>query len=110
MHYPFETNPIHQDATEEEFRRAPRETVDLTDDRLLRVTRLRLVTDPGFPLWEVSYCHGQLKDGTYVNVRLPYHQFSRRKLRREIVEMAIEAGVHAKRLGMLDEEVISKLW
>jgi hypothetical protein len=103
-----ETNPITEDV--QEFRDSIQETVDLADPRLRRVTRLRLVTDPGFPYWDVSYCYGVLKDGTNVRVELPWHQFSRRRLQSDIVRMAIEAGVHAKRLGMLDESVLSKLW
>ncbi len=39
----------------------------------LRITRLRLVSDPGFPLWDVSYCHGML-DGKHVDVDLPFSQ------------------------------------
>jgi hypothetical protein len=39
----------------------------------LTITRLRLLSDPGFPLWDVSYCHGIL-NGRHVNVRLPFSQ------------------------------------
>jgi len=76
--------------------------VDLADRRLARVTRLRLLTDPGCPFFDLSYCHGELRDGTPVRVRLPRHQFPKRGLSRSIVQMAIDEGVHAKRLGMLD--------
>jgi hypothetical protein len=37
----------------------------------LTVTRLRLLSDPGYPSWDVSYCHGVL-NGRHVNVRLPF--------------------------------------
>lgn len=78
-------------------------TVDLTDPRLARVTRLRLLTDRDFPYWDLSYCHGVLKDGTEVRVQLPVYQFSKRKpLKVAIVDMAREAGVYAKGLGLLD--------
>lgn len=77
--------------------------VTLDDPRLARVTRLRLLTDPGFPVWELSYCHGALKDGTEVTVDLPWFSFSKRKgLTREIVTMCKEAGVYAKGIGILD--------
>lgn len=80
-----------------------RETVDLTDPRLAAVTRLRLLTDPGFPYWDLSYCHGRLADGTEVRVTLPRFQFSKAAgLSREIVAMCKEAGVYAKGLGILD--------
>lgn len=48
------------------------DTVDWTEPGL-EITRLRLLSDPGFPLWDVSYCHGVLK-GRHVNVRLPFSQ------------------------------------
>ena len=28
----------------------------------LRVVRLRLLSDPGYPEWDVSYCHGYVGD------------------------------------------------
>lgn len=77
--------------------------VALDDPRLARVTRLRLLTDPGFPNWDLSYCHGILADGTEVTVDLPWFSFSKRKgLAREIVTMCKEAGVYAKGIGILD--------
>lgn len=39
----------------------------------LEITRLRLLSDPGFPAWDVSYCHGIL-DGKHVDVELPFSQ------------------------------------
>ena len=46
--------------------------VDWTEPGLV-ITRLRLLSDPGFPVWDVSYCHGILK-GRHVDVRLPFSQ------------------------------------
>jgi hypothetical protein len=103
----YQTNPINDEIRE--IRDSIEETVDLTDRRLVRITRLRLVTDPGFPLWDLSYCYGQLNDGTNVRVTLPWHQFSRRYLKRDLVQMCKEAGVYGKKLGILDEGVISTL-
>lgn len=48
------------------------ETVDWTEPGL-EITRLRLLSDPGFPVWDVSYCHGIL-NGRHVDVRLPFSQ------------------------------------
>lgn len=76
--------------------------VQLDDPRLAQITRLRLLSDWGYPYWELSYCHGVLKDGTAVRVQLPRHIFPKRGLHRALVEMAREAGVYAKGLGMLD--------
>lgn len=39
----------------------------------LEITRLRLLSDPGFPVFDVSYCHGIL-GGKHVNVQLPFSQ------------------------------------
>jgi hypothetical protein len=77
-------------------------TVDWTDPDLHRVVRLKLVTDPGLPFADVSYCYGDLTNGQPVRVRLPFHQLPRRGMSKAIVTHAMEAGVHAKRLGILD--------
>ena len=103
----IETNPIT-----DEFKRdmeLAKETVDLDDHRLARITRLRLVTDPGFPFFDLSYCYGRLKDGTPVRVELPQWQFSKRGLNSELIAMCRKAGVYGKGLGLFDPEVISKL-
>lgn len=39
----------------------------------LKITRLRLLSDPGFPAWDISYCHGIL-NGQHVDVELPFSQ------------------------------------
>ena len=78
----------------------------------LRITRLRLLSDPGFPYWDVSYCDGVL-NGQKVSVSLPFAQLdkthfwmgqrcARPSLARQIVAHAIRDGVNAKRLGILD--------
>lgn len=48
------------------------ETVDWTEPGL-RITRLRLLSDPGYPAYDVSYCHGVL-DGRHVDVHLPFSE------------------------------------
>lgn len=70
----------------------------------LRVTRLRLLSDPGFPAWDVSYCHGIMPDGEHVNVELPFSQLPKYgvTISRAIVAHAKRDRVHAKRLGILD--------
>ena len=54
-----ETNPLPASGHPERHGR-----VYWDDPRLKRITRLRLLSDPGFPLWDVSYCYGVLHDGT----------------------------------------------
>lgn len=46
-------------AYHEQFRNA--RTVRF-DEPGLRITRLRLISDPGFPAWDISYCHGYIGD------------------------------------------------
>lgn len=78
------------------------EAVALNDPRLAQITRLRLLTDRDFPYWDLSYCHGRLKDGTEVRVILPEGQFRKRDLRGHLLEMCKEAGVYGKGLGIFD--------
>lgn len=48
------------------------ETVKWTEPGLV-ITRLRLLSDPGFPFYDISYCHGILH-GRHVDVELPFSQ------------------------------------
>ncbi len=80
----------------------------LEDRDLARIVRLRLLSDRGFPFWDVSYCYGQMKDGTYVRVSLPWGQIPKKGgLNANIVKMCKEVGVYGKGLGIFD--VISTL-
>ena len=97
-----ETNPITDQVREIRDLIDHQNPVDLTDPRLARITRLRLVSDPGFPMWDLSYCYGQLADGTHVRVDLPWYQLRKRALSADLVEMCKSVGVYGKRLGILD--------
>ena len=77
-----------------------RELVDWRDHRLKKVTRLRLLTDPGYGYLDVSYCYGVLYDGTKVRVQVGFSHLARRCWKTEIVRAAQRDGVHAKRLGI----------
>lgn len=103
-----ETNSL----TEEQklLQQAAAEVVDLADKRLARITRLRLVTDRDFPMWDLSYCFGTLKDGSAVRVRLPLSQFPKTGLNQSLVEMCRSVNVYGKGLGIFDPEVISKFY
>jgi len=81
---------------------------DLDSPDLARITRLRVLSDPGFPYWDLSYCYGQRKDGTHCRVNLPRHQFRKRTFMQDLVDMCRDSGVFGKALGLFDEEVISK--
>lgn len=109
MNYANETNsitPEYQQAWEANLNTETPE-VDWTEPGL-RITRLRLLTDPGHPVWDVSYCDGVLPDGSTVSVRLPFDSLPKRNVSKAIVAHAKRDGVYAKRLGILD--CISRLW
>lgn len=98
-----ETQPI--DATMREFierAHASGRIVEWNDPQLKRVVRLRLLSDPGYGFWDVSYCVGEMKDGTPVRIDLPFNQLPRHGMRAAIVAHAIKDNVHAVRLGVLD--------
>lgn len=110
-HYADETNGLtngiqyHKDCWENEHPDYPY-GVDWTKPGL-KVTRLRLLSDPGYPAWDVSYCHGVL-DGHHVCVLLPFSQLPKRNVVGAIITYAKRDKVYAKGLGILD--CVSKLW
>ncbi len=91
---------------------SPKEVVQLDDKRIDKVLRIRLVTDPGFGQFDVSYCHALLKDGTPVRVSippLPAKGTSESAARQAIVQYCKQIGVYAKGIGILDVISISPL-
>lgn len=67
----------------------------------LKVTRLRLLSDPGYPAWDVSYCHGEL-NGKPVNVELPFSDLPKRRMMGAIIAYAQKDGINAKRIGVFN--------
>lgn len=67
----------------------------------LKVTRLRMLSDPGFPCWDISYCHGVLADGEAVEVELPFYQLPKYGWKRAIVNAAKRDKVFAQGIGIL---------
>lgn len=63
----------------------------------LEITRLRLLSDPGFPAWDVSYCHGILK-GRHVNVELPFSQLPKYNMKSWLYKEAQKTNVFIKGL------------
>ena len=80
------------------------ETLSWDDARLAKITRLRLVSDPGFPAWDLSYCHGVDVDGNPVEVELPFSQLPKGKgrIQKAIIAHAKRDGVFAKGLGIFN--------
>lgn len=104
--YANETNPITE--SRHHSPGAGAITVGWTDRDLSRITRLRLLTEPGFPMYDVSYCWGVLNSGRKVEVRLPFDQLPRKNMRGAIIEAAKQDGVYASGLGVFD--ALSILW
>lgn len=95
-----ETNPL--DATTKKFMKDAVRHVDWRDKDLKKIVRLRLLSDPGFPFYDVSYCIGEMKDGSAVHVDLPFDQLPRRGMNAAIIKYAKQDNVFAKGLGIFD--------
>jgi hypothetical protein len=72
------------------------QTVDWTADGL-EITRFRMLSDPGFPFWDISYVHGVL-NGRHVNVRVPFSQLPKRKMKAALYKEAQATGKFIKGL------------
>lgn len=97
-----ETNPLWMSE-------ATHENVDydqhvvLADRNLVRIVRVRLLTEPGYPYYDVSYIYGQMKDGSYVRLADAPMHLSRRNPKGDLIAWAKESKRFAKDLGLLDE-------
>ena len=76
----------------------------LGDPNIKRVVRLRLLTEPGYPYYDISYCYVQMKDGQYARLGGYIPTLSKRFIKRDLIAWAKEEGVFAKGLGLLDED------
>ena len=76
--------------------------LDWTSKELKTIERLRLLSDPGFAWWDVSYCYGRTHGGELVDVQLPFSQLSKRQMRKEIVEHAKRDNVFAVGLDIFN--------
>lgn len=92
------------------------DTRQLSDKQVVRIVRLRLLGDSdlgGAPDWDVSYCYGQLADGTFVCVNFPVayvRKFGRNGVdRTHLVEIFKAAGRFGKGMGIFDDGVISTM-
>lgn len=97
-----ESNPLWMSSVTHEDVDYSEGDVPLSDKRIVSIDRIRLLTDPGCPFFDVSYVYGTLSDGRHVRVDLGAHQLQRRNLNGQLIELAKAAGRFAKGLGMLD--------
>ena len=103
-----ETNPLWaSESTHENVDFSIRCT--LGDPRLERITRLRLLTEPGYPYFDISYVYGVLKDGTHVRIDGAPMHLGRKTIKRDLIEWAKGEGAYAKGLGLLDDSCWSIL-
>lgn len=84
----METNPI---LDTQKYHQVQREIWVNWDAEGVAITRLRLLSDPGFPLWDVSYCHGT-QHGIPVNVTLPFSQLPKKNMKRWLYQQAKKTG------------------
>lgn len=82
-----ETNPLVDGG----YHLVDRSKIVNWDDAGVVITRLRLVSDPGFPFWDVSYCHGE-QYGQPVTVTLPFSQLPKRNMRAWLYNEAKKTG------------------
>lgn len=75
----------------------------LGDPQLAKITRLRLLTEPGYPYFDISYCYGELKNGQAVRIDGAPRHLSRRTPKGDLIAWAKSEGAYAKGLGLLDE-------
>lgn len=81
------------------------------DKRLVKITRFRMLTDPAFPMWDISYVYGLMNvGGQLVNCRVsvPFNQLGRKTWWSEIKMWARRENVNIYKLGIWD--AVSKLW
>lgn len=83
--------------------------VSLKDERLVSVDRIRLLTDPGFPRYDISYVWGTLKDGRHV--RIADWELGTivkgRPIGSQLFAACKKLGVYGKGLGMFRPSVVS---
>lgn len=69
------------------------------------IVRLRLLTDRGFPWWDISYCYGRLRTGELVRVDLGVHQIKKAGRgsvsKAHLIEIAKFNRRYAKAIGLL---------
>jgi hypothetical protein len=63
----------------------------------LEITRFRLLSDPGFPFWDISYVHGML-NGKHVNVQVPFNQLPKYNTKSWLYKEAKATGKFIKGL------------
>lgn len=99
------TNPLWM--TGIDHSQVVQETYKLSDRRVVKIERLRLLGDFGMPNWEISYCYGRLVTGELVHVDLGVdwiRKYGTKVGVGDLIKIAKDNGRYAKGVGLLDED------
>ena len=79
-------------------------TLYWNDKNLKEVTRLRFISNVGYPCWDTSYCFGIDTDENEVRVTLPFQQVRKGKgnIHKAIIHYAKKDKVFAKGLNIFN--------
>ena len=83
------------------------DTYLLSDARIVRIERLRLLSDFGLNWWDISYCYGRHIDGSLVRVDLGVDRIGkigRGVNRGDLIKIAKANGRYAKGIGLLEQD------
>lgn len=69
-----------------------------------KISRLRLLTERGYPAYDISYCHATLPNGQVVPVHVDCMRLPKPALKSGLIAWAKREKVFAKNLGLLDED------
>lgn len=101
----LESNPVPKGYHEQE-----RETIywdELKGKRNIVATRFRMVSDYGFPMWDVSYLDVTIDGEPYRVEGLPETQFRKARLKGDILDMCKADKIFIK--DIVADHVLSKL-
>lgn len=91
-----------------EYRSAP--LAPLSDkERVRHLVRVRLLTSPGCPVWDISYVWATGREGP-VRVVMPDWQLPREGMMRALVKMFESQKRYAKIMDLWAPDVLSKVW
>lgn len=79
----------------------------VSDPQVVTIVKVRAISSPGFPFWDVQYVHGELADGSRVRVDLGITQIPKGNVTGTLVDAARNAGRYAKGIGLLRPDVVS---
>lgn len=92
----LEVNPVPEGYHEQE--RDWMDWKDLKPGDHIELERMRLVTDPGYPFYDVSYVDMIVNGQKYHIENFPLSRLSRREYKKELYKLAKDKGIFIKDL------------